>query len=83
MEWLDDRAPQPFRHTDSLFGTYSGGRSAGGCMRTIFQASPILRHANTQVPSVDPDVDWQVTLAVSSLREISQEGNVNGVQRLL
>jgi len=52
-------------------------------MRTIFQASPILRHANTQVPSVDPDVDWQVTLAVSSLREISQEGNVNGVQRLL
>ena len=54
-------------------------------MRTIFQASPLFRHANTQVPSVDPDVmrDWQVTLAVSSSREISQEGKVNGVQRLL
>ena len=52
-------------------------------MRTIFQASPIFRHANTQPPSADPGVDWQVTLAVSSLREMSHEGNVNGVQRLL
>jgi hypothetical protein len=54
-------------------------------MRTIFQASPIFRHANTQVPSADSGVmrDRQVTLAVSSLREMSQEGNVNGIQRLL
>ena len=34
-------------------------------MRTIFQASPIFRHANTQVPSADPGVVMRDSLVMA------------------
>jgi hypothetical protein len=57
-------------------------------MLTIFQPSSILLNENVQVPPLSVSVDGcvlrarHVTVADSPLREISQEPNAKGVQRL-
>jgi hypothetical protein len=57
-------------------------------MLTIFQASSIFLNENIQVPPLSVSLDGcvplvrQVTVAESPPREISQEPNAKGVQRL-
>ena len=57
-------------------------------MLTIFQPSSILRNVNIQVPPLSVPLDGcaprarHVTVAASPPREMSQEPNAKGVQRL-
>ncbi len=63
-------------------------RFGGGWMLTIFQPSSIFLNENVQVPPLSVSLDGcvprerHVTVADSPLREISQEPNAKGVQRL-
>jgi hypothetical protein len=58
-------------------------------MLTIFQASSRFLHEKTQVAPLSDSLDGcapratQVTVAESSLREMSHDPNAKGVQRLL